>query len=170
MSEIEHYFVICALTIDSFCLWIPFHRPLKLGLTSDTHVAKFYLYIFLLTLNHTRMIHSPPSRKFSESFFVLYRSYSVQFSSVAQSCPTFCDPMYCSCQSSLSITSSWSLLKLVSIELVMPSNHLILCCPLLLLPSNFPSIRVFSKDLYLLLTGGRRHQSGVLVKEEQWED
>ena len=46
-------------------------------------------------------------------------------------------------QASLSITNSWSLLTLVSIESVMPSNHLILCCPLLLLPSIFPSIRVF---------------------------
>ena len=47
---------------------------------------------------------------------------------------------------SLSITNTWSLLKLVSIELVMPSNHLILCHPLLLLPSIFPSIRVFSNE------------------------
>ena len=47
-------------------------------------------------------------------------------------------------QASLSFTISWSLLKLMSIESVMPSNHLILCCPLLLLPSVFPSIRVFS--------------------------
>ena len=45
-------------------------------------------------------------------------------------------------QASLSITNSWSLLKLMSVELVMPSNHLILCRPLLLLPSTFPSIRV----------------------------
>ena len=50
------------------------------------------------------------------------------------------------CQASLSFTSSWSLLKLMSIELVIPSNHLILCHPLLLLPSVFPSIRVFSND------------------------
>ena len=48
------------------------------------------------------------------------------------------------CQASLSITNSWSLLKLMSIELVMPSNHLILCHPLLLLTSIFSSIRVFS--------------------------
>ena len=47
------------------------------------------------------------------------------------------------CQSSLSITNSWSLLKLMSIKLVMPSNHLILCCPFLLLPPIFPSIMVF---------------------------
>ena len=50
------------------------------------------------------------------------------------------------CQASLSFTISQSLLKLMSIELVMPSNHLILCCPLLLLPSILPSIRVFSKE------------------------
>ena len=49
-------------------------------------------------------------------------------------------------QASLSITNSQSLLKLVSVESVMPSNHLILCRPLLLLPSNFPSIRVFSNE------------------------
>ena len=53
------------------------------------------------------------------------------------------------CQASLSITNSQSLLKLISIELVMPSNHLILCCPLLLLPSIFPSIRVFSNESIL---------------------
>ena len=60
-----------------------------------------------------------------------------QFSSVIQSCPTLCDPMDCSMPTSLFITNSRSLLKLMSIELVMPSNHLILCCPLLLLPSVF---------------------------------
>ena len=49
-------------------------------------------------------------------------------------------------QASLSFTISWSLLKLMSIESVMPSNHLILCCPFLLLPSVFPSIRVFSNE------------------------
>ena len=50
------------------------------------------------------------------------------------------------CQGSLSFTVSWSLLKLMSIESIVPSNHLILCCPLLLLPSIFPSIRVFSNE------------------------
>ena len=49
-------------------------------------------------------------------------------------------------QASLSITNSWNLLKLMSIKSVMPSNHLILCHPLLLLPSIFPSIRVFSNE------------------------
>ena len=50
------------------------------------------------------------------------------------------------CQASLSITNSWSLLKLTSIELVMPANHLILCHPVFLLPSIFPRIRVFSNE------------------------
>ena len=71
---------------------------------------------------------------------------SVQFSSVPQSCPTLCDPMNHSTEASLSITSSQSLAKPMSIESVMPSNHLILCHPLLLLTSNFPSIRVFSNE------------------------
>ena len=53
------------------------------------------------------------------------------------------------CQASLSITNSWSSLKLMSIESMMPSNHLILCHPLLLLPSVFPSIRVFFKESVL---------------------
>ena len=55
------------------------------------------------------------------------------------------------CQASLSITNSWSLLKFTSIQLVMPSNHLVLCRPLLLLPLIFPSIRVFSKEAGLLI-------------------
>ena len=54
-------------------------------------------------------------------------------------------------QASLSITNSWSFLKLMPIELVMPSNHLILCQPLLLLPSVFPSIRVFSNESVLCI-------------------
>ena len=56
-------------------------------------------------------------------------------------------------QASLSITYSQSLLKLISIESVMPSNHLILCCPLLLLPSVFPSIRVFPKSQFFTSGG-----------------
>ena len=59
------------------------------------------------------------------------------------------------CQASLSFTNSWSLLKLMSIKSVMPSNHLILCCPLLLPPSIFPSIRVFSNDSQFFASGGQ---------------
>ena len=66
----------------------------------------------------------------------------------------FVTPWTAACQTSLSITNSWSLLKLISTELVMPSNHLILCHPLLLPPSIFPSIRVFSNEsvLHIRLT------------------
>ena len=69
-----------------------------------------------------------------------------QFSSVSQPCPTLCDPMNCSTQASLSITNSWSSLRLTSIESVMPSSHLILCFSLLLLPSIPPRIRGFSNE------------------------
>ena len=61
----------------------------------------------------------------------------------------FATPWTAARQASLSITNSQSFLKLMSIELVMPSNHFILCCPLLLLPSIFPSIRVFSNESVL---------------------
>ena len=61
----------------------------------------------------------------------------------------FATPWTAACQASLSITNSWSLLKLMSIKSVMPSNHLILCHPLLLPPSIFPSIRIFSDESVL---------------------
>ena len=61
----------------------------------------------------------------------------------------FATPRTAACQASLSIINSQSLLKIMSVELVMPSNHLILCHPLLFLPSLFPSIRVFSSESVL---------------------
>ena len=70
----------------------------------------------------------------------------VQFSSLAQSVWLFATPWTAAHQASLSIINSWSLPKLMSLESVMPSNHLILCRSLLLLPSTFPSIRVFSNE------------------------
>ena len=76
---------------------------------------------------------------------------TVHFSSVTQSCPTLFDPMTAACQVSLSIANSWSLLKLMPIESVMPPNHLILCRPLLLLHSIFPSIKVFSNESVLCM-------------------
>ena len=71
--------------------------------------------------------------------------------SVAQSCPTLCNPMDHRTPGFLSFTVSKSLLKLMSIESVMLSNHFILCHPLLLLPSIFPSIRVFSSESALCI-------------------
>ena len=78
--------------------------------------------------------------------FCKYIANILQFSSVAQSCPTLCDPMNSSMPVLPSITNSQSSPKLLCIQSVMPSSHLILCHPLLLLPSIFPSIRIFSNE------------------------
>ena len=82
----------------------------------------------------------------------LHKSFhnSVQLLSHVQ---LFVTPWTAAGQASLSITKSWSLLKLMSIKSVMLSNHLILCCPLLLPPSIFPSIRVFSNESVLRIRG-----------------
>ena len=85
------------------------------------------------------------------TFFFLVRTlkfHFLQFSSVTQLCLTLCDPWTIARQASLSFTISWGLLKLMSIESVIPSNHLILCHPHLLL-SIFSSIRVFSNESIL---------------------
>ena len=81
----------------------------------------------------------------------LYSNMHCQFSSVQSLSHVrlFATPWTAACQASHSITTSWSLLKLMSIESVMPSNHLILCCSLFLPPSVFPSIRVFSNESVL---------------------
>ena len=80
---------------------------------------------------------------------VVLSCLSVQFTSVTQSCPTICDPWTAAHQATLSITNSWSLLKLMSTKSVMPFNHLILCRPLLFLPKIFPSIRIVSNKSVL---------------------
>ena len=81
--------------------------------------------------------------------FILFSS--VQFSSVAQSCPTLCNPMNCSMPGLPVQHNSWCLHKPMCIESVMPSSHLILWHPLLLLPQIPPSIRVFSNESTLLM-------------------
>ena len=92
--------------------------------------------------SHTR------TRTFLHGFLVELPGVVLVDVQFAQSCPTLCDPM-AQHQASLSFTISQSLFKLMSIKSVMPSNHLILCCPLLLLPLIFPSIRIFSNKLAL---------------------
>ena len=83
------------------------------------------------------MVYLFPWFYFSSSFSSVHSLSHVQLFVIAQTV---------ACQASLSITNSWSLLKLKSIGSVMPSNHVILCHPLLLWPSIFPSIRVFSNE------------------------
>ena len=89
--------------------------------------------------HHNPTLTNLPNCLGSISFFLTCPTHP-QFSSVAQSCPTLCHPMDC-----------MNLLKLMSIELVMPSNYFILCHPLLLLPSIFPSIRIFSNESVLCI-------------------
>ena len=95
----------------------------------------------------------------------LYKGFSL-LSSVVQLCSTLCDPIDCSTQGFPSITSSWSFLKLMSIESVMPSNHLILCHPLLLPPSVFPSIRVFSSESVLHIRRPKYWSFGISPSNE----
>ena len=90
-------------------------------------------------------------------------SHLVRFSSVAQLCPTFCDTMDCSTPGFPVITNSWSLLKLMCIESVMPSINLILCCPLLLMPSIFPSIRVFFNESVLHIRQSKYYTASASV-------
>ena len=95
---------------------------------------------------HDNLVHVCVSYLIKTNLEYLFRLSSVQSLSRVQ---LFETPWTTACKSSLSITNSRNLLKLISIELVMPSNHLIPCRPLLLLPSIFPSTRVFSNESVL---------------------
>ena len=77
-------------------------------------------------------------------------------------------PWTAACQASLSITNSWSLLKLMSIELVIPSNHLILCRPLLLLPTIFPNIRIFSNESALRIRWPKYWSFSFSIKSSEY--
>ena len=104
-------------------------------------VYKWYLSRIAFNMQH-------PWGTFNDTLFIIpkmFSNISFQFSRVW----LFATPWTAEHQASLPITNSWSLLKLVSTQSVMPSNHLILCCPHLLLPSIFPSIRVFSNESVL---------------------
>ena len=98
-----------------------------------------YLTVYYKPLNHT-----PEMDSFYGMWITTFSS--VQFSSVAQSCPTLCDPMNRSTPGLPVHPNSWSSLKLTSIKSLMPSSHPILCHPLFLLPPIPPSIRVFSNE------------------------
>ena len=114
------------------------------GLPVPHHLPKFaQVHVHCIgdaiQLSHPLMPSSPSALNLS-------RISSVQLVSHVQ---LFATPWTAAWQPSLSITNSWSLLKLMSIKSVMPSNHLILCCPLLLPPLIFPSIRVFPNESVL---------------------
>ena len=101
----------------------------------------FTIKVYTLSLRHNTIAHL-----IDDSIMLTTISSSVQSLSHGR---LFASPCTAACWASLSITNFWSLLKLMSIESVMPSNHLILCHPLFFLPSIFPSIRVFSSESVL---------------------
>ena len=105
------------------------------------------------------------SVKWEDNNFWYRAVMNIQFSSVTQSCPTLCNPWTAARQASLSITNYRSLLKLMSIESVIPSNHRFLCRPLLLLPSIFPRIRVFSKYCWTLIIHQALSQAQVSLRK-----
>ena len=115
---------------------IPFYQVRRTGFELEL----FYSWSCALNLLSTVL---PNASDCSEIF---KGNFEYQFSSVAQSCPTLCEPMDCSTPGLPVHHPLPELHKLMSIESVMPSKHLILCHPLLLLPSIFPSIRVFSPE------------------------
>ena len=96
-----------------------------------------YVYLISITINDFSPLRK---EKWWLNFVV------VQLLSLVQ---LFATPWTAACQASLFFIISYNLLKLMSVKSVMPSNHLILCCPFLLLPSTFPSIRVFSSESVL---------------------
>ena len=131
------------------------HYPLKFG---QTHV---HLISDAIQPPH------PLDLNFSQHWvFWISQLFPVQLSSVAQSYLTLCDLMDCSTPESLSFINSWTFLKFKPTELVTPSNHLILCHPLLLLPSIFPSIRVFPNESNLCIRWTRRRRRWQRNPEE----
>ena len=145
---------------DSF-IWLlcPLDTPHQCSLFE--HLLNKYCQIFSGTIRCSRIIsYLAYNQLVFQGPLVLFSSKwfsSVQLLSCVHLLMT---PWTAACQASLSITNSRSLLKLMSIELVMPSNHLILCHPLLLPPSTFSSIRVFSNESVLCI---RCQSIGVLA-------
>ena len=121
---------------------------LKMGWTEDgSQSLVIYIPVHVTIAGRKRL--RPDSEDLYKIQLQLLQHYSVQSLSCVR---LFATPWTIARQSSLSITNSRSLLKLIFIELVMPSNHLILCHPLLLLPLTLPSIRVFSNESALHIT------------------
>ena len=112
---------------------------------SEVKILFYFSYRWTASQQYLRLIYSSPVFITTKSVYI---SINLSFSSLCH-VRFFATPWTAARQASLSITNSQILLKLTSIKLVMSSNHLILCHPLLLLPSIFPSIRVFSNESVL---------------------
>ena len=129
------FFTVEITTQWHFCLLLSVFSPLILDHLSNLQLRSH------LTLSS----NSPHSMNY-QILTIFFPFSSVQSLNHVR---LFATPWIAACQASLSITNSWSLLKHMSIESVMPSSHLVLCHPLPLLPSIFPSIRVFSNESVL---------------------
>ena len=115
-------------------------------LLTESITSLLFLIICASSLNYFLLLGC---LSFSYCYLGAFCMSRALVSSVAQSCLTLCNPRIAAGQTSLSITKSWSPLKLLFIESVMPSNLLIFCRPILLPPSIFPSIGVFSNESVL---------------------
>ena len=133
-----HLILLCCYGSLNYCYFFKELKSIIIHWATHKYVSKI-LEVDLFSVFNFCTIYC--SWAFLVAQFSSERSLSyVQF---------FVTPWTAAGQPSLSITDSWSLPKLMSIYLVMPSNHLILCCPVLLLPSIFPRFRVFSNELAL---------------------
>ena len=143
----------------AFCIWWPKYWSFSISINPSNEYSELISFRIdwfdLLADQGTLKSLQNHSWKVSilqnSAFFVVQCSHPYTVSQSLSCVRLFATPWNSACQACLSISNSQSLLKLMSIESVMPSNHLILCCPLLLPPSIFPSIRVFLKESVLCI-------------------
>ena len=140
--------VYCSMSSSNCCFLTCIQVSQEAGqVVWYSHLSKnFHQFIVIHTVKGFGIVNKAEIDVFLEFSCFFHDPADVQSLSRVQ---LFATPWTAARQASLSITRSQSLLKLMSIESVMPSNHLILCCPLLLLTSVFPSIRVFSSESVL---------------------
>ena len=138
----SHSLEVCLDWVMNFSVWVVHRGVGDSFCTPNVLLPRFTGFEIIVILIHSSNISHQPHVNY---IHLLLRSvfHSVSLVQSLSRVWLFATPWTKACQASLSITNSWSLLILMPIELVMPSNHLILCCPLLLLPSTFLSIRVF---------------------------
>ena len=141
--------LLFSIRLSFFYIVVPYRSQSSSSNTS----LKLLLAIFMLVFENLSIWLCLSLVSWPECVRILgYSGYHLQFSSATHLCLTLCNPMDCSTPSFSVPHQLWSLLKLMSFELVIPSNHLILWCPLLLMPSIFPNNRNFSNECVLYIS------------------